>query len=314
LQYLGLPDPRIKPDPVAKWKFNVGGNLGEIAAHLTIWWRIWTNSQYEAKIGQLLSGLSDDIKSAPKGADPKFLAALRKLSVLGAKSKFTWEERTRMNALLTEALLASVPLTKMPNSTDLSDTSSLAAPIVGSTPSVKKTASQYLQDGKGFAAKGEFQKAIAEYDLGIKVEPGNGLLYFNRALAREKLGQVDEAIRDYDGVILLRVSPREAHFNRGTLLLGQKEYKAAVNDFDAALALDPKYDMALYNRGLAHYSLKNYFAAQADFNSLIRLQPKHANAYIMRSYVYCAQGLRMSAIRDQEVAIGLGGTVERGCK
>ena len=316
LQYLGLPDPRLKPDPVAKWKFNVGGNLGEIAAHLTIWWRIWTNPQYEAKVGQLLAGLNDDIKNAPKGTDPKFLVALRKLATLGDKTRFTAEERARTNTLVTEALLASLQLAKMPNSSDASSTeiANVAEPVIGSVPSVKKTAAQHLQDGKAFAAKGEFQKAIAEYDLGIKIEPGNGLLYFSRALARERLGQVDEAVRDYDGVILLRVSPREAHFNRGTLLLNKNEYKPAINDFDAAIALDPKYEVALYNRGLAHYSLKNYFAAQADFNRLIKLQPKHANAYIMRSYVYCAQGLRMSAIKDQQSAVQLGGRVDLGCK
>ena len=316
LQYLGLPDPRLRPDPIAKWKFNVGGNLGEIAAHLTIWWRIWSNAQYEAKVGQLLADLNDDIKNAPKGADPKFLAALRKLANLGAKTRFTPEERNRLNTLLTEGLLASLQLAKMSNSNDLTppETVGVAGPVVGSVPSVKKTAAQHLQDGKAFATKGEFQKAIAEYDLGIKIEPGNGLLYFNRALAREKLGQVEEAIRDYDGVILLRVSPREAHFNRGTLLLNRNEYKAAINDFDAAIALDPTYEAALYNRGLAHYNLKNYFGAQADLNRLIKQQPKHANAYIMRSYVYCAQGLRMSAIKDQQFAVQLGGKVDVGCK
>jgi len=314
LQYMGLPDPRLKPDPVAKWKFNVGGNLGEIAAHLSIWWRIWTNAEYEANVGKLLAGLNDDIKNAPKGTDPKFLAALRKLATLGAKTKFTAEERARINTQVTEALLASLQLTKLSNSNNSIEMASIAAPVIGSVPSIRKTAAQYLQDGKAFAAKGEFQKAIAEFDQAIKVEPGNGVLYFNRALAREKLGQVDEAIRDYDGVVLLRVSPREAYFNRGTLLLGKKEYKAAINDFDAAISLDPKYDVALYNRGLAHYNLKNYFAAQADFNNLIKLQPKHANAYLMRSYVYCAQGLRRSAIKDQQVAVQLGANVETGCK
>ena len=314
LQYMGLPDPRLKPDAVAKWKFNVGGNLGEIAAHLTMWWRIWANAEYESKVGHLLAAIGDDIKNAPKGVDPKLLGVLRKLAILGAKTRFTAEDRARINILLTESLLASLQLAKLPNSNNDSTLSAALPTAGGSSPAVRKTAAQHLQDGKAFAAKGEFQNAIAEYDVGIKIEPGNGLIYFNRALAREKLGQLDEAIRDYDGVILLRVSPREAFFNRGTLLLNKSEYKAAINDFDAAILLDPKYEVALYNRGLAHYSLKNYFAAQADFNRLIKLQPRHANAYIMRSYVYCAQGLRTSAIKDQQFAVQLGGKVELGCK
>jgi tetratricopeptide (TPR) repeat protein len=310
MQYLGLLDAKSKPDPVAKWKFNVGGNLGEIAAHLTIWWRIWTNPQYEAQIGKLLAGLGDDIKNAPKGADPTFLAALRKLNTYGTKAKFTREERANINKLLTDALTASLSLAKMPNVSDSTPAETTSTPVLGSLPATRKTAAQYLQDGKALAAKGEFQKAIAEYDLGTKAEPGNGILYFNRALAREKLGQVDEAIRDYDAVLLLRASLREAYFNRGTLFLNKKDYQAAIGDFDAAVALDPKYGAALYNRGLAHYGAQDLFAAQADFNNLIKLQPKNPNAYIMRSYVYCSQGLRN--VRDQGPAtrVQLGGQVE----
>src|SRR5215212_4845177 len=41
MYYMGLSDPKAKPDAIAKWKYEVGGNLGELAAYMTIWWRIW---------------------------------------------------------------------------------------------------------------------------------------------------------------------------------------------------------------------------------------------------------------------------------
>jgi tetratricopeptide (TPR) repeat protein len=323
--YMGLFDPKHKPDPVAKWKYNVGGNLGELAAYMTIWWRIWTNEKYEAKIASYLAGLDDDIKSVPKGVDPSFVANLRKLNSLGSKTKFTPVERRQLNDLLTETLLSSISLTNIANVNEPIPSGSGSAsfgpaptPNSNTTPvpttAGGKTATEYLEAGKSFYAKGDYKPAIEEFDQAAKLEPMNGLILFHRALARAKLGLVDDAIKDYNAVIFLRVSLREAYFNRGTLYLNKKEFKSAIADLNAAIKLDPRYEDAIYNRGLAYYNSNDLFAALGDFNTVLKAKPTHINALIMRSYVYCAQGLGMSAFKDQELATQLGGKFERGCK
>jgi tetratricopeptide (TPR) repeat protein len=311
MYYMGLSDPKVKIDPVAKWKYEVGGNLGELAAYMTIWWRIWTDAKFEAKIGSYLAALDDDIKSAPKGASPAFVVNLRKLNSLGSKTKFTANERRQLNELLTQTLLSAVNLSSLPNAVEPIPSSTSGS---NQTASAGKTATEYFESGKAFAAKGDFKNALTEFDQAAKMDPANGLVFFHRAIAREKLGQIDEAIADYNAVILLRTSLREAHFNRGTLLLNKKEYKPAIADFNAAIKLDPKYESAIYNRGLGYYNSNNLYAALADFNDILKLEPKHINALIMRSYIYCAQGLGMSAFKDQELATQLGGKFERGCK
>jgi Tfp pilus assembly protein PilF len=323
--YLGLFDPSQKPDPVAKWKYNVGGNLGELAAYMTIWWRIWTNEKYEAKIASYLAGLDDDIKSVPKGVDPSFVANLRKLNSLGSKTKFTPIERRQLNDLLTDTLLSSVSLTNVANVNEPIPSGSGSA-LFGPSPaqtsptapvqttSGGKSAAEYFEAGKSLYAKGDYKGAIDEFDQAAKLGPMNGLIFFHRALAREKLGLNDDAIRDYNAVVLLRVSLREAYFNRGTIYLNKKEYKLAIADLNAAIKLDPKYEDAIFNRGLAYYNSDELYAALGDFNTILKKKPTHINALIMRSYVYCAQGLGMSAFKDQELATQLGGKFERGCK
>jgi tetratricopeptide (TPR) repeat protein len=312
LYYMAIDNPSTKPDAVAKWKYGVGSDLGELAAHLTIWWRIWSNPKYETAVAALLAGLDDDIKSAPKGVDPAFLTNLKKLQALGTKTTFLPAERRQVNELLTQTLLSSVGLTNIANANPPIPNGN-AASILPPVPT-GKTAAEYFETGKAFAEKGDHTAALIEFDQAAKLDPTNAAIFFRRALSLEKLGSSDDALRDYNAVILMRFSLREAYFNRGTLFLNKKDFKAAIADFNASLALDPKFQIAIYNRGLAYYNTNNLYAALTDFTNLLKLQPQHVNALIMRSYIYCAQGLGMSAFKDQELATQLGGKFERGCK
>jgi len=312
--YMGLSDPNAKPDPNAKWKYGVGSNLGELAAHLTLWWRIWNEPKFEAKVGSQLAALGELLRNAPKNIDPAFAADMRALSLMGLKTKFTPAERAQINQLLTRALAASVSLGSVANANDSVPPSS-ARPTRNSGDSSSQSSAEFrFEAGKVLAVKSEFKAALVEFDQAVKLDPQNGLIYFHRALTKEKLGLVDGAINDYTAVILLRTSLREAYFNRGTLYLNKKEYKSAVADLNSAIVLDPKYEAAFYNRGLAYYNLEQIYAALGDFNNVIKLNPKNANGYLMRSYVYCSQGLTSAATRDQEMASQLGASFERGCK
>lgn len=312
--YMGLSDVNAKPDPNAKWKYGVGAGLGELAANLTLWWRIWNEPKFEVKVGSQLAGLGEILKTAPKNIDPAFAANIRALSLMGAKTKFTAAERAQINQLLTRALTSSVSLASVPNANDSMPASAIR-PNRGSVNSSSQSSAEFrFEAGKVLAVKSEFKAALAEFDQAVKLDPQNGLIYFHRALTNEKLGLVDGAIRDYSAVILLRTSLREAYFNRGTLFLNKKDYRAAVADLNLAIVLDPKYEAAFYNRGLAYYNLEQLYAALGDFNNVIKLNPKNSSGYLMRSYVYCSQGLTSAANRDQEMATQLGASFERGCK
>jgi len=262
----------------------------------------------------LLAGLDNDLKSVPKGADPVFVANLRKLNSLGTKVKFTPVERRQVNELLTQTLLSPVSLANIANLKEPmpSKPGNLFSRSMSS--GMERTVNELLENGRSSAAKGDHKAAVAQFDQALQLDPANTMAYFHRAMSREKTGAFDEAIKDYSAVILLRGSLREAYYNRGTIFLSKKEYQAAIADLDMAINIDPKYVAALYNRGLAHYNANNMFAALADFNNVLKLDPKHVSSLIMRSYVYCAQGLTASASKDQELAFQLGGKFEHGCK
>ena len=52
--------------------------------------------------------------------------------------------------------------------------------------------------GFAYAFRREFDKAIADYNAAIRLNPASGVAYYNRALAYDALGNVEQAIIDAD--------------------------------------------------------------------------------------------------------------------
>ena len=302
-----------EPDEIAKWKYSLGANLGELAGYVTKWYAFPNNARYDETIAEDLRRLDEHIKEAPPRASAELIGNLKNLRSFGSKNKFTLVEREQIAASLKQTLFSTISLADLPNSKSAS--SSQAAKPVQTAPILpKKDAAGFIESGKAFAAKGEHQKAIIEYNEAIKLNASNGLAFYHRAKSLEAVGNIDAAIRDYDRMISLKTNLVTAFYNRGTLYLEKEDYLSAISDFDRSIAIDATRANSYYNRGLAHYNLKNLDRAQDDFSQAIALSPKDADAYLMRATVYCRKKLIMSAIKDQQQAIRLGEKIQLGCQ
>jgi len=79
--------------------------------------------------------------------------------------------------------------------------------------------------------------------------------FFNRGRAWAEKGQYDRAIQDFDEAIRLDPNYPDAFNNRGVAWSGKGQVDRAIADFDQAIRLDPNYAIAIYNRGLAAQNL-----------------------------------------------------------
>src|SRR5690242_1594054 len=71
-----------------------------------------------------------------------------------------------------------------------------------------KLAIQYYNRGLAWKAKGDLDRAIADYTEATRIDPNYEHAYFNRGLARYRKGDFDRAIADYDQAI--RLDPKDA--------------------------------------------------------------------------------------------------------
>ena len=102
------------------------------------------------------------------------------------------------------------------------------------------------------------------------------MAYNNRGDAWDAKEEYDKAIADYNEAIRLDPKYAVAYNNRGAAWCAKKEYDKAIADYDEAIRLDPKYATAYNDRGGAWYDKEEYDKAIADFDEAIRLDPKYA--------------------------------------
>ena len=143
--------------------------------------------------------------------------------------------------------------------------------------------------GNAYQSKGDYPRAIQDYDEAIRIDPDSALAFNNRGSAFQHMGNYDRAIQDYDQAIRLDPSSALAHNNRGRANHLKEDYPLAIKDFGEAIELDPDYPLAFYNRGLARFDQGLYIAAVPDFVRAVQLDP--AKPYrVLALYLAKARG------------------------
>src|SRR6476661_245800 len=117
-------------------------------------------------------------------------------------------------------------------------------------------------------AKGAGDEAIAACTRAIKSGTYNGktlaLAYSNRGVEWKAKGDIDKAIADYDKAIELNPEYASALNNRGLAYFNNGQKERAIADYDAAIKLEPDA-VRLNNRGNAYASCAQYDRAIQDF-------------------------------------------------
>jgi tetratricopeptide (TPR) repeat protein len=168
-----------------------------------------------------------------------------------------------------------------------------------------KCANAYSNRGNAYNGKGDYDRAIADYDQAIPLDPKPAKLYGNRGYAYNRKGDYDRAIADLDQAIQLDPKYAGAYNNRGYAYNRKGDYDRAIADLDQAIQLDPKYASAYNNRGDNYSGKGDYDRAIADYDQSIQLDPKYAIAYNNRGDNYNRKGEYDRAIADFDQAIQL---------
>ena len=175
--------------------------------------------------------------------------------------------------------------------------------IASSELSAAALAGTYYNRGTKWRAKGESDRAIADFDAAIKLDPQHAQAYNNRGAAWQGKDDIDRAIMDYSEAIRLDPKIVGAYNNRALAWLSKGENDRAIADYDEAIRLNPKYTQAYNNRALAWQAKGDYDRAIADYGAAIRINPQYAVTYYNRALMWQAKGDNDRAIADYGEAI-----------
>jgi tetratricopeptide (TPR) repeat protein len=168
-----------------------------------------------------------------------------------------------------------------------------------------KSSLAFINRGDTYTNKGDHDRAIADYNEAIRLDPKSVLAFSARGVAYAKKGDYDRAIADFSRAIRLDSKSAHAFRNRGVVYATKGDNDRAIADFDRAIRLDPKSALALRARGVAYANKGDNDQAIADFNEAIRLDPKSSLAFRNRGESYTNKGDYDRAIADYNEAIRL---------
>lgn len=136
----------------------------------------------------------------------------------------------------------------------------------------------HFNRGTKWAAKSDFNRAIADYDAAIKLQPRFVDAYYNRGNAWANQGDPDRAIADYGAAIKLDPKEAAAYGGRAVEWAVKGDYARAIGDYDAAIKLDPKSSTTFLGRGRARFYSGDFQRSASDIEQAMKLEPNHYTA------------------------------------
>lgn len=163
----------------------------------------------------------------------------------------------------------------------------------------------YISRGNALKLKNRPDDAIADYNKAIKLDPPKaGLAFYNRGNSWRDKNENEKAIADYDQAIRLMPQYVNAYVARGNIYKTKNELDRAMVDYDEAIRINPSAaGLAYYNRGVTWRKKSEPEKAIADYNQYIRMSPKDPDGYVARGNIYSDKKDYTQAIADYDQAL-----------
>ena len=158
----------------------------------------------------------------------------------------------------------------------------------------------YINRGLAYAAKGNYDLALADYTIAIKSSAIYAETYLNQGIVYYAKGNYDLALADFNQAIKMNPNFAQAYNNRGAVYYAKGNYDPAITDYTQAINLNPNFAEAYYNRGLTFEAKGNSDLALADFTQAININPEYKDAHIRRGEAYIAKGSSDQALADYD--------------
>jgi tetratricopeptide (TPR) repeat protein len=243
----------------------------------------WQTADMQAKLtlGDILTGLRS--KKVPPAQRNKLLTdAVRQRGVTFTLTPEIEEELRGegANNVLIEAIRqkSSTPLPTPRPTTSIRPT---PAPSPGSS------ANNFAKLGDDFYDKGDYTRAIENYNRAIQLDPQLTNAYMRRGFIYHYQGETSRALAEYRTAIVKTPSRADEAYVKCLLYdTATGNANRAISECTEAIAAFPKFGLIYYKRGTAYNVRQVYDKAFDDFNQTVLLSPNSIIGYLGRSSSY----------------------------
>lgn len=128
-------------------------------------------------------------------------------------------------------------------------------------------------------ANAQNELAIDYFNNALNIDPGNVDVLYSLAMFYQETGDYDKAIANYNIIIETDPDSFIVYFNLGFIhLVYLEDYASAIEFFTDAINIRNDYAEAYYNRGLAYELMLNVEASQSDYRKSLEYNPNYEKA------------------------------------
>ena len=147
-------------------------------------------------------------------------------------------------------------------------------------------AATYFDQGMNAWEAGDLERAIADLDKAILLDPNFASAYSARGLAYRSKGDLDRALHDFDRAIALDPRKSVPYEGRGFIYHQKGELDRAIEDLGRAIELSPNMPSPISSAVRSIAKRVKSRQQPPNFNLAIGFDPGSAAAYNNRGLAY----------------------------
>lgn len=151
--------------------------------------------------------------------------------------------------------------------------------------------------GRGYNARGEYDKALAAYEEYNRLVPEENYGYLGMAKAYEGLNQCDLAAQSLNAAKALTPDDYWVEIALGNLAMTLENYNTALNHYQTARELDSRKPAVIFSMAQAYLMLEDYDNAKQMFSYALERHPNDADS------LYGLAQTELSAKNEQQAIV-----------
>jgi tetratricopeptide (TPR) repeat protein len=120
--------------------------------------------------------------------------------------------------------------------------------IINRYPGISAVAPDYNRRGQSYQGKGDFDRAIADFDEAIRLKPDFSEAYFNRCDTLRRIGNIDRALADCEQAARLKADYPDPRDMTLRMLFGRGDIDAARDKVDESIAVQLQTGFSAINQ------------------------------------------------------------------
>jgi Flp pilus assembly protein TadD len=157
--------------------------------------------------------------------------------------------------------------------------------------------------GVVFTQRGQIEKALEQFQEGLRINANYELTHYNLGLALVQSGQLTGAMDQFQKALEINPNYAEAHNDLGLALLQKGQLGEAMDQFQKALGINPNFAEAHNNLGLALLQRGQLDEATEQFRKALESKPDFAEAHQNLGVAFSQKGQLDEAINQFQKAL-----------